>query len=290
MGAMLCGFLSIIAANELRFVDAGWLILLATFLDRADGILARSLKATSQFGVQMDSFADFFDFGVAPAVLLFIALTTTPGLPFGSGAGYALAPRRRRLLDLRRDLPPGPLQRPHRRVARQEPVQRHPDDPRRRPAHQLVPRLPQVRGPGQPARRPGRVRRGAPVRRPPARPAAWSVFPIAMLIGGVLMVSNLRCKKFLLLQEQARHGDHVVIALALAAFTCLLLRVFPEYTVLLPQRLDRLLAGLRPARPASTAPSPRPRCSRSATTAERTPFKKLEAAAGRAWPRPLMRG
>jgi CDP-diacylglycerol--serine O-phosphatidyltransferase len=88
---MLCGFLSIVAATQLRFVEAGWLILLSTFLDRADGLLARSLKATSEFGVQMDSFADFFDFGVAPAVLLFIALTETPGLPFGSGQGYALA-------------------------------------------------------------------------------------------------------------------------------------------------------------------------------------------------------
>src|SRR5262245_34842520 len=91
MGAMLCGLLSMVAALESRFVDASWLILLATFLDRADGIIARQLKATSQFGVQMDSFADFFDFGVAPAVLLFTALTRTPGLPFNNGPGYALA-------------------------------------------------------------------------------------------------------------------------------------------------------------------------------------------------------
>src|SRR5688572_7400275 len=90
MGAMLCGLLSMVAAFESRFVDAGWLILLATFLDRADGLLARGLKATSNFGVQMDSFADFFDFGVAPAVLMFTALTRTDGLPFASGGGYVL--------------------------------------------------------------------------------------------------------------------------------------------------------------------------------------------------------
>ena len=91
LGAMACGLGGMVLAHRGAYVDAGWLLLLATFLDRADGLVARRLRATSAFGVQMDSFADFFNFGVAPAFLLVTALTTTPGLPFGTGSGLAWA-------------------------------------------------------------------------------------------------------------------------------------------------------------------------------------------------------
>jgi CDP-diacylglycerol--serine O-phosphatidyltransferase len=43
----------------------------AAVLDGLDGRLARALKGTSRFGAELDSLADFVDFGVAPALLLY---------------------------------------------------------------------------------------------------------------------------------------------------------------------------------------------------------------------------
>lgn len=232
LAAMMCGFLSIVAATQLRFVEAGWLILLATFLDRADGLLARSLKATSEFGMQMDSFADFFDFGVAPAVLLFIALTETPGLPFADGQGYTLALAacafwigaatfRLARFNVLTDIAPD--------------KSLFNGIPTTLAAGLLVNwflvclKYATPDNPLGAASQFSEMRLFGPLQ---LGPAAWSVFPIAMLIGGVLMVSNLRCRKLLLFKNKL--GSATVLVLTLGAFVCLLLRVFPEYMVLLP--------------------------------------------------------
>ncbi len=45
-------------------------IILAILLDAVDGRLARYLEGTSRFGAELDSLADFVNFGVAPALLL----------------------------------------------------------------------------------------------------------------------------------------------------------------------------------------------------------------------------
>ena len=45
----------------------------AAVLDGLDGRIARALKGTSRFGAELDSLADFVDFGVAPAIVLFAA-------------------------------------------------------------------------------------------------------------------------------------------------------------------------------------------------------------------------
>lgn len=47
-------------------------IVIAGFLDVVDGRLARLLKATSDFGAQLDSLADFVNFGIAPALVLYL--------------------------------------------------------------------------------------------------------------------------------------------------------------------------------------------------------------------------
>ena len=44
---------------------------LGAVLDTLDGRVARLTKTTSEFGVQLDSLADFFTFGVAPAILAY---------------------------------------------------------------------------------------------------------------------------------------------------------------------------------------------------------------------------
>jgi CDP-diacylglycerol--serine O-phosphatidyltransferase len=46
-------------------------ILLAAILDVMDGATARLLKATSDFGAQLDSLSDFMAFGVAPSIILY---------------------------------------------------------------------------------------------------------------------------------------------------------------------------------------------------------------------------
>jgi CDP-diacylglycerol--serine O-phosphatidyltransferase len=48
------------------------LILLAAFMDGMDGRLARLLNASSKFGAELDSLADFINFGVAPSIVLYL--------------------------------------------------------------------------------------------------------------------------------------------------------------------------------------------------------------------------
>ena len=46
-------------------------IVFAAMLDGIDGRIARMLKGTSRFGAELDSLADFVNFGVAPALILY---------------------------------------------------------------------------------------------------------------------------------------------------------------------------------------------------------------------------
>ncbi|OYX79350.1 MAG: CDP-diacylglycerol--serine O-phosphatidyltransferase, partial [Bradyrhizobium sp. 35-63-5] len=46
-------------------------IVFAALLDGIDGRVARMLKGTSRFGAELDSLADFVNFGVAPALILY---------------------------------------------------------------------------------------------------------------------------------------------------------------------------------------------------------------------------
>lgn len=66
------GLTAIRMAIEGRFDLAVLAIILALILDGIDGRLARFFRSSSKFGEQLDSLADFVDFGVAPAIFLFI--------------------------------------------------------------------------------------------------------------------------------------------------------------------------------------------------------------------------
>jgi len=70
MGNVVCGFISILSSFEGNFTTAAWFIILAGFLDALDGKVARLSGTNSQFGVELDSLADFLSFAVAPAVLV----------------------------------------------------------------------------------------------------------------------------------------------------------------------------------------------------------------------------
>jgi len=70
--ALCAGLTSIRLSIEKRFDVAIAAIALAVFLDGIDGRVARLLRATSRFGAELDSLTDFVNFGVAPAILLFV--------------------------------------------------------------------------------------------------------------------------------------------------------------------------------------------------------------------------
>ncbi|MCY0095761.1 CDP-diacylglycerol--serine O-phosphatidyltransferase [Hoeflea ulvae] len=70
--AICAGMTGIRLAFENRFELAVAMVLIAAFLDGIDGRVARLLKAQSKFGAQMDSLADIVNFGVAPALVLYV--------------------------------------------------------------------------------------------------------------------------------------------------------------------------------------------------------------------------
>jgi CDP-diacylglycerol--serine O-phosphatidyltransferase len=69
--ALCAGLTAIRMAIENRFDVAIAAIVLAAVLDALDGRVARLLKAASRFGAELDSLADFVNFGVAPAIIVF---------------------------------------------------------------------------------------------------------------------------------------------------------------------------------------------------------------------------
>lgn len=70
--ALAAGLTSIQFAMDGYWERAVIAIVVAAALDALDGATARLLKATSDFGAQLDSFSDFLSFGVAPAMVLFL--------------------------------------------------------------------------------------------------------------------------------------------------------------------------------------------------------------------------
>ncbi len=74
--ALACGVMAIVHAVKGDPLEGSWWVLYATILDRMDGVAARTLKASSTFGMWIDSVSDFVSFGVAPAILF---MGTNPG-------------------------------------------------------------------------------------------------------------------------------------------------------------------------------------------------------------------
>lgn len=71
LSGMCLGLTSMRFAMDGRFDGAALLILLAGLMDGLDGLLARRLNATSNFGAELDSLSDFVCFGVAPGLLVY---------------------------------------------------------------------------------------------------------------------------------------------------------------------------------------------------------------------------
>ncbi|MEA2907404.1 MAG: CDP-diacylglycerol---serine O-phosphatidyltransferase [Alphaproteobacteria bacterium] len=69
--ALCAGLTAIRLAIESKLEWAVAAIAFAAILDGIDGRVARMLKGTSRFGAELDSLADFVNFGVAPALILY---------------------------------------------------------------------------------------------------------------------------------------------------------------------------------------------------------------------------
>jgi CDP-diacylglycerol--serine O-phosphatidyltransferase len=95
----LCvGLSSIRLAMDGRFGSAVIAVAVAGVIDGLDGRLARLLKATSRFGAEFDSLADFLCFGIAPALIIYLwslqnwgAIGFLPPLMFASAMALRLA-------------------------------------------------------------------------------------------------------------------------------------------------------------------------------------------------------
>jgi CDP-diacylglycerol--serine O-phosphatidyltransferase len=69
--AICAGLTAIRLSTEGRVELAVGAIVFAAFLDGIDGRVARMIKGQSKFGAELDSLADFVNFGVAPGLILY---------------------------------------------------------------------------------------------------------------------------------------------------------------------------------------------------------------------------
>src|SRR5246127_5782317 len=69
--AICAGLTAIRLSTEGRMELAVGAIVLAAMLDGIDGRVARMIKGQSKFGAELDSLADFVNFGVAPGLMLY---------------------------------------------------------------------------------------------------------------------------------------------------------------------------------------------------------------------------
>lgn len=76
--ATCAGITSIALSSEGRFHEALIALLVACICDGMDGRIARLLKASSKLGAELDSLADFVNFGVAPAMFMYFWMTGGP--------------------------------------------------------------------------------------------------------------------------------------------------------------------------------------------------------------------
>ncbi len=73
-GNIACGVIALYFIFKGDFFTAIVLAWIAGALDIADGKVARKFNLSTEFGVQLDSFADFLSFVIMPSFLLFYAL------------------------------------------------------------------------------------------------------------------------------------------------------------------------------------------------------------------------
>ncbi len=71
LGNSFFGFCSIISATQEAWVAASFCIFLGALMDALDGQVARWVRSSSEFGLQLDSLSDAITFCLAPAFLIY---------------------------------------------------------------------------------------------------------------------------------------------------------------------------------------------------------------------------
>jgi len=72
LGAMFCGFYSIVSGINGLYIQSAIFILIAMVLDGLDGRVARLTNTQTSFGEHFDSLSDLLCFGIAPALLIYL--------------------------------------------------------------------------------------------------------------------------------------------------------------------------------------------------------------------------
>ena len=90
-GALCVGLTGIRFAIGGEFAKAVLFVIAAGMLDGIDGRIARMLNAQSRFGAELDSLADSINFGVAPALILYLwSLQEMPRLGWFAALAFAI--------------------------------------------------------------------------------------------------------------------------------------------------------------------------------------------------------
>ena len=76
---LFSGFTAIIYTTQGDFYSAALFIFLGAIFDMLDGIAARIMQTSSEFGVELDSLCDAITFGMAPSFLLYFSYFNTYG-------------------------------------------------------------------------------------------------------------------------------------------------------------------------------------------------------------------
>lgn len=90
---LFCGVYatSLVLKEDPQFTLAAWFVLLAMFFDFLDGQIARRYRATSMFGVEFDSLADFLSFGAVTTIIAYrLILDQMKGFGIGIAFLYIL--------------------------------------------------------------------------------------------------------------------------------------------------------------------------------------------------------
>lgn len=110
-GALCIGLTGIRFAIAGDFEKSVMAVIIAGMLDGIDGRIARLLNAQSRFGAELDSLADSINFGVAPALIVYLwALQHLPRLGWFAALAFAICcVLRLARFNARIDLPEDPV-------------------------------------------------------------------------------------------------------------------------------------------------------------------------------------
>jgi phosphatidylserine synthase len=228
------GMLALSEILRANYQMAAWYVIYATFTDRLDGLVARAVRGSSEFGVQLDSFADFLNFGVVPAYLIYASLGHSELLPFREGASHYLLMAGCGFWVLAAAF----------RLARYNITEEVPG-PVRMGIFFGVPTtlaagtlmiwylaLYKYAAPGEVFPLLDQPYGGARLVDFETPIGVWRYMPVVMFIGAYLMMSSLRMPKLGLMRS--RLATVVVLTIAISGVTCGVLRIFPEYMMWMP--------------------------------------------------------